>query len=332
MDYKVILSGRLEFGNSRNFEQVIKLYDHRRENYYRSDVLFRTEQVFQVDNFTIDLPRFIGQATEKTWRNTVKLFQQVAEYAIAGDINLWGIREGKPTEHWLVEPSGDKTAIMAFREGRDMIQESGREEEAKAALSRAIEKFERHALAYERRGFVNFKLRNFDDAVYDYSKSIDINPNKPEPFFGRGIIYMQRQDWKKAFSDFEQAVAKSIPHQNIHWRSRAFKGDCLIQNGQLLGAIQEYQFFLKRNFSGDHPLATQVRQVAFACGKALAAENKHKEATDCFKMAMQAPLAASGVPGDDEILQHQQLAIQQTGQQDLSAPPKAGRKSPAKKA
>lgn len=317
MDYKVIISGRLEFGTDRNFEQVTKLYEHRRENYYRGEVIFKQEQLFQPETLALNLDRHIGPATERVWRHTVVLLQHIAEFAIAGDLNLWGIREGKPTEHWLIEPSGDKTAVVAFRQGRELI-ESGKEEEAKAALSQAIQKFERHALAYERRGFVNFKLRNFDDAVYDYTKSIDINPNKPEPYFGRGVIYLRRKEWKKAQADFELAQAKSIPHQNMHWRSRVFKADCLVEAGCLADAIKEYQFFLKRNFSGEHPLAAQVAQVAFACGKAHCALEDYKQAIECFRLALAPPASSSNNPTRAEVVRFCQLALQQAGQLHLA--------------
>jgi Tfp pilus assembly protein PilF len=69
-------------------------------------------------------------------------------------------------------------------------------EEASIALSNAIEKYERHAAAFERRGYVNYKLKNFNDAHYDFSKSIAINPIAPEPFYGRGKIHMIKNEWQ----------------------------------------------------------------------------------------------------------------------------------------
>ncbi len=322
MDYKVIVSGRLEFGNSRTFEQVVKLFEHRREVYYKGELLFKPEQLFSEASQSIDIPRYIGTATDKVWRNTVKLIQQIAEYAIAGDFNLWGIREGKPTEHWLVEPQGDKSAILAFREGRDLVREKGREEEAKAALSRAIEKFERHALAYERRGYVNFKLGNFDDAVYDYSKSIDINPNKPEAYFGRGIIFYKREDWKKAFADFELAVAKSIPHQSIHWLGRVYKANALSELARYEEAVKEYGFFIKRYQQSHDTLAEQLRRVAFNCGKCQLALSQHAEAERSFALALQSAPQPGG-PSTEEILSYSQLCAQAGGDRTASAKPAA---------
>ena len=47
---KVIIAGHLEFGAERNYEQVVKLFEHRRENYYRNDIFLKVEEIFQPEN------------------------------------------------------------------------------------------------------------------------------------------------------------------------------------------------------------------------------------------------------------------------------------------
>lgn len=316
MDYKVIMSGRLEFGTDRNYQQVVKLYEHRRENYFRADVLFRAEQLFNDELMLLEVPRFIGTTTDKVWRNTISLLEQVADYAIAGDFNLWLLQEGTAPEHWLIEPKGDKTAVRAYLEGRQLTQETGREEDAHKALSQAIEKFARHALAYERRGAVNLRLKNYEDALYDYNKSIHINPNKPEAYHGRGLIAAMREDWKAAIADMELAMAKSIPHQVIFWRACLAKADYMVQTGQLAEAAKAYKMILVRDFPTGHPFLAMRRRVAFAYGKALAAAGQPKEALAAFNQAWQAP-AMEGGPQEAEILLHRGLAAQQVGQRDF---------------
>ncbi len=97
--------------------------------------------------------------------------------------------------------------------------------EASEALSKAIEKYERHALAYERRGYVNYKLKNFNDALHDFSKSIRINPNNPEPYYGSGKVKMLKNDWDGAIQDFDQAIKRSLALQPLHWLARLKKGE-----------------------------------------------------------------------------------------------------------
>jgi len=38
MNYKVIVSGHLEFGNSRSYEKMFQSYKQRLETYYKQDV------------------------------------------------------------------------------------------------------------------------------------------------------------------------------------------------------------------------------------------------------------------------------------------------------
>lgn len=189
MTYKTIFSGRLEFGSPRSYEKVTKMYEHRVENFYRAEILLKGEEIFDEESHSLNVPRFITQASDKTWRNTINLLEYVAQFAVAGDLSAWMTDDGKVIKHKVVEPRSDKAAVQAFITGRKLVKEVGRETEAKKALSQAIEKFERHAKAYERRGFVNFQLENYADALYDYNKSIDINPGNPDAFLGRAFIY-----------------------------------------------------------------------------------------------------------------------------------------------
>ena len=63
--FKTILSGCLEFGNQRSYDQVLKLYQHRTENYYRNDILLKAEEVFREESFILTVPRFIKECPEK---------------------------------------------------------------------------------------------------------------------------------------------------------------------------------------------------------------------------------------------------------------------------
>ena len=135
---------------------------------------------------------------------------------------------------------------------RDLAQQGGMEM-ASEALSNAISKFERNALAYERRGYVNYKLKNFNDALYDFSKSIDINPFNPEPHYGRGKIRMLKNDWENAVTDFDNAIKLSLAVQPIHWLARLRKGDCLYHSKRFAEAIPELKFFMQKKFVDTDP-------------------------------------------------------------------------------
>lgn len=285
MTHKTIISGSFQFGSSRSFEKVRDMFEHRKENYYRSDIALDSEDIFVEETSQLDIPRFITQATEKTWRNTINLLQTLAQFAVAGDMSAWMTESGTLMHHVVIEPEGDKTAIQHFLRGRELIDKEGKEQEAREALSRAIDKFERHALAYERRGFVNYKLGNFKDAIYDYNKSIDINPGKANTYFGKAVIFKAQEAYDKAVEQFSVVTKKAMPLEPLHWVARRMKGECLLKLEDFEAASLEFRLFTNRNLTQDNPNFKRRRQVYFLYAKALLGLGRKAEAFQQLKNA-----------------------------------------------
>lgn len=249
---KLIFKGRLEFGSERTYNMVLHHWNTRIENYFKSDILFKAEQVFSADDFALSVPQQVLMSTEKHWRSTTALLKEVAQYALAGKVGAWWVQNGQILAEYNIEPKSDKTAVSEFIRGRDLAQQGGMES-ASEALSNAIAKYERNALAYERRGYVNYKLKNFNDALYDFSKSIAINPNNPEPFYGCGKVRMLKNEWEAAVQDFDAAIKLSLAVQPIHWLARLRKGDSLYRAKRYAEAMTELRFFLQKKFSDSDP-------------------------------------------------------------------------------
>ena len=311
--YKTIFSGRLEFGTNRSFDQVIKMYEHRKENYYKNEVALKVEEVFYSDDYMFDVPKMVTTVTDKEWRNTINLINHIAQFSIAGDFSAWMIEDGKVINQAHIEPQSDKTAVVAYLKGRELVSEDGKEEEAKKALSKAIEKFERHALAYERRGYVNFKLENFADAMYDYNKSIGINPKKAEPYFGRAFVKITLDDLEGAILDFELAAKNSIPLQNIYWKSRRLKAECLMKLEKHELAIKELKLFVNRKFASDNPNFAWRRKAYFDLGRAYYNCEDNKNAVDAFNKALEIEAAKLAKVNEAELLLCRGLALQKAG-------------------
>jgi tetratricopeptide (TPR) repeat protein len=249
---KLVFRGRLDFGNQRTYDLVVKHWQTRLENYFRTEVLFKAEQIFVPEELAINVPQQTLMSTEKHWRNTTSLLKEVAQYALAGNVGAWWVQNGQVLAECQIEPNSDKVAVSEYLRGRELVQQGGMEE-ASIALSNAIEKYERHAAAFERRGYVNYKLKNFNDAHYDFSKSIAINPVAPEPFYGRGKVHMIKNEWEAAAADFDQAIKKSLAVQPMHWLARLRKGDSLYHAKRYAEAIPELKFFLQRKFQENDP-------------------------------------------------------------------------------
>jgi tetratricopeptide (TPR) repeat protein len=249
---KLVFRGRLDFGSQRTYDLVVKHWQTRLENYFRTEILFKAEEIFVPEELAINVPQQTLMSTEKHWRNTTSLLNEVAQYALAGNVGAWWVQNGQVLAECQIEPNSDKVAVSEYLRGRELVQQGGMEE-ASIALSNAIEKYERHAAAFERRGYVNYKLKNFNDAHYDFSKSISINPIAPEPFYGRGKIHMIKNEWEAAAADFDQAIKKSLAVQPMHWLSRLRKGDSLYHAKRYAEAIPELKFFLQRKFQETDP-------------------------------------------------------------------------------
>jgi tetratricopeptide (TPR) repeat protein len=263
---KLIFKGRLEFGTERTFNMVVNHWNTRIENYFKSDILLKAEQVFDPSLYALDVPQQVLHSTEKHWRNTTALLEEVAQFALAGHVGAWWVNSGQVLAEFNIEPKTDKTAVSEYQRGCALLQQGGMEM-ASEALSNAISKFERNALAYERRGYINYKLKNFNDALYDFSKSIDINPANPEPYYGRGKVRMLKNEWDNAVNDFDNAIKRSLAIQPVHWLARLRKGDSLYHAKRYAEAIKELDFFLKKEFSETHPAYRFRLKAEFLIGE-----------------------------------------------------------------
>jgi len=300
MTHKAILSGRLEFGNPRSCEKALTLFQSRYEVMYRSDVFLKADDVFHMENSSLDLYRFSAQVAEKTWNNTMSLLEEVSQFAMTGKIDAWLTENGEVLQSKFIEPMTEKAAVQAFLKGRELMKEQGHEQDAIGSLNDAITKYERHAAAYERRGYINYRLRNYPDALYDYSKSITFNPAYADAYLGRAVVHIAQDNPAAALLDLEKALKFSVPLQPIFWIARRLKGDCHLDLEQYEAAVIEYQFFLKRNFSVGDVNFNRRRRVSYYLGKALLALRKNKEAVQALEAALKIEIADTAA-GDTDI-------------------------------
>lgn len=299
---KLIFKGRLEFGTPRAYDMMLKHWPTRMENYFKADILFKSEQVLNNEEFALVLPQQTILSTEKSWRNTIALLDELAQFAVAGTIKAWCIDNGNLMSDVLIEPKSDKTAVSEYRRGRDLVQQKGCYNEAAAALNTAINKYERHAAAYERRGYVNYKLQNFNDALSDFAKSISINPNVPDAYYGAGKVRMLRNEWEQAAADFEQATKRAIALESIHWLSRLKRGECLFHAKNYAEAAKELRLYLNRSFTELDPNYYRRRRAFVVLGKALAAQQDTLGSEEAFRQALALKQGSDLTPDYEALL------------------------------
>ncbi|NJK83912.1 MAG: tetratricopeptide repeat protein [Saprospiraceae bacterium] len=286
MNFKVIISGRLTFKNERSIQKAMEVYAHKCEVLYKYFLLFKTEDIFDEASLSLSIPRFVKEGVElKLWNNTMHLLQEMADFAMAGSIGGWRINNGELLEHLMLEPSSDKGPIHAFLEGKKVIAADGNLEEAAKHFTKAIQKFDRHDTAYERRAYVHFLTNNHEQAITDYTQSIAINDRNAEAYFGRAIVYITQGNHKMAIEDLINAIQYSIALQALHWRARRLKGRCHLQLGEYEKASTEFNFFTSRRFKEDDPNIQSLKDAYFDFGKALLKVGKASKALEVINKA-----------------------------------------------
>ena len=295
-EYKIIIAGQLEFGNQKVFQQVYDQYVHRMENFYKDDILIKPDKYFNEEALSLVIPRTVLMGSKRHWLNTVNLLMRVVDFSIAGSLNMWRLDRGQIIDHHLLEPKAERTTVQIFNKGRELIGQADQETKAKAMMDKVVKRFARHAQAYERRGFINLSLNNLDDALYDYNKSLKINPTMPEAYYGRGIVYTRLNDWENAALDFEAVTKNSIPYQSIYWRAQVSLGDALLKLNRPTDALRIFNMFYKRK-QKIASLEHYDRRVNFEFAKLLVDADRLSEAYGAFE----ASLAAADDPKAPDV-------------------------------
>ncbi len=313
-EYRIIIAGQLEFGSERVFQQVLDQYNHRMEHYYKNDILLKPEGFFKEEDLALDVPRTVLVGSERHWLNTLNLLERVVSFSMAGSLNLWRLDAGTILDHHLLEPKSDRTTVQLFNRGRQLVSQEDKEQEALDMMTKVVGRFERHAQAYERRGFVNLRLNNLEDAIYDYNKSLKINPSMPESHYGRGIAYSRQGEWENAVVDFDAVTKNSIPHQAIYWMAQVALGDAYLQLSRPADALRVFNMFSKRK-QKIASLDRYDRRVNTTFGKLLVKAGRAGDAIIAFERALNGA-EDKKAPSEAAIRYEMGLALQSAGKVD----------------
>jgi len=312
IEFKTIVSGSLEFGSQKTYDKVMKMYEHRVENYYKTDLFVEFEEAFDPDTWILTIPRTVTLSTSKIWKNTLDLLEYLAQFALAGRIIAWMVQDGIIINESTIEPKCDKAAVQAYIRGREHTEEKGQEKEAISNFDKAIAKYSRHAYAYEKRGYVKLQLEDIKGAKIDFQKSKDINPNIPEPYVGLGKIKMIEKDYANALFDLSNAIKNSIPLMPIYWQARRMKIICHLELNQYAESLGDLKAFCNRRFSEDDPNYKHNDWAWFNYGKVLLEVGDSQQALEIFNKSVES-LEKNKLDIDPDFLVYRGLARKQTG-------------------
>ncbi len=98
---------------------------------------------------------------------------------------------------------------------------------------------------YLSNGNDDFKLGNFDQAIFEYTKAIDINPNLAKAYNNRGVAYAQEGSLSRAIADFTMAIADNLRDAEAYNN----RGHAYAEQGNLSQAIFDYTKAIEINTS-----------------------------------------------------------------------------------
>ena len=73
--------------------------------------------------------------------------------------------------------------------------------------TKAIELDPKYVFAYKGRGFANIELKKHVEAIADYTKAIELDPKDADGYSGRGFAYESLGKTKEANADFAKGKA-----------------------------------------------------------------------------------------------------------------------------
>lgn len=298
--YRVIIQGRLDFSNEKSYDKAKKMYEYRLENYFKTDSVFKdSNDIFKPDQLALDIPRYVGQAFEKTFKNTASLLDYCAQFAVSGVVKCWQTDSGKVLNYADVEPQSDKVVVLLYQKGKKLSKVDGKEEQAYEELSKAILKYDKHAMAYERRGNVNLTLKKYADAIRDFNKTISIDDSNPMAYYGLSKVYVHKKEYQEAIDNLELTCKKSLALQPIYWKARRLKADCHYRLEQYEKAEFDLKLFTKRAFKKEDENYGWKRHANYYYGRVLFDQEKFADAIGAFQAALDIEDGIDNIPLED---------------------------------
>jgi len=287
--HKAIFKGALDFGNKNSMEKVLKMFVWRLENFHKNDLFLKEEELFDLENSRIYLPRVIVTGQLKTWKHTISMLEYLSEFAIAGKIQAWLIKDRELLHSEVITPTSDRVAVTLYNKGLKILEKSGKQKEGIETMSNVITKFATHSMAYAQRGIAYSQLGEFDMAFKDLTRSIELHDFNPESYFERANVHLVNGELSKAIGDLEKTVKRSIPHEEIYWEARYNLGSSYFEIGEEEKAIKEFKLLMTRTFDESHVMSKLIRSAHFKTAKAHYELEQYEETLEHCETALKLP-------------------------------------------
>ncbi|MGQ9870569.1 tetratricopeptide repeat protein [Leptodesmis sp.] len=142
---------------------------------------------------------------------------------------------------YLVPPVKDPEAADRFFQSGTQQAKQGRNSQAIADLTQAIQLNPNDPNLYLNRGVTHYQEGNLTAALEDYNKALNLNPNFAEALSNRSQVYVAQQRYDEAINDASRAIQLN-PNLTEAYLNR---GNAYFGKNNLDGATQDYQKVLQ---------------------------------------------------------------------------------------
>ena len=155
-----------------------------------------------------------------------------------------GVNQGIPITYYKLFANGDPVVIVknAATSVDDYLAQA-KASQTRKGREQTVIKLTNQALAlrpsfegYFLRAYAKYDLKKYQEAIADYTKSIEINPQKPVSYNNRGNAKQKSKDYQGAIADFNKAIAINPKYAPAYMNRGIVKYD--LEDYQ--GAIADY--------------------------------------------------------------------------------------------
>jgi tetratricopeptide (TPR) repeat protein len=139
---------------------------------------------------------------------------------------------------WQVTGAIIVTRPNIYYERGEARAEKGDYEGAIADLSKAIEVDPKQARAYAERGWARRQMGDYDGAIADYNRAIELAPQVSSAYYdNRGLARLKKGDYGGAIADFTKVIELDPKHASAY----VGRGTSRFYMGDHRGAIEDWQ-------------------------------------------------------------------------------------------
>jgi tetratricopeptide (TPR) repeat protein len=136
----------------------------------------------------------------------------------------------------LVLPISCSTIPYTDTDDAEDLMDAGRYNEAIAEYSRSINLLPNNPAPYVGRGYAYEKLEEYDKALADYTKVTELTPKDPKIFVIRGLLYDHLGRTQQAIEDYNKSLFIQPTAEGFYYRGLDWEKTNALEN-----AIADYK-------------------------------------------------------------------------------------------